>query len=476
YTKISEALQSSNRQSVLISSPESIYGLDLQKGEIPVFELNRSNIYSDDCIIQEGLSCEILKMVLTGRKILYVGYDQNYKGYEAVALALKNILGGDFVPLNNIVVADMPADSQLLISNENFSCLNLPIDDFVGRLIANKTFSKTFRYDGEESKFISDLFNIASTPTETQAIELFLKQLLEDVASDLSIDEIVRKANLNCENLKKIKGNFNAFVKCWQSIKKEIGESPTKRKLTSSVDAYQWRRKQITMGVQNQGEEYGIAPKRILLFSESLRVVEFLTGTSDEFQQKSSLFICECRPKSEYPFQDAKNMCALLKESGCRFKSITIIPDMAAFNLLERNLIDVVILGAHDVLFYEDNPVHFINTCGSSALIETAINNSIEVIVVAERGKFNTIPSTNESVVTESSHDSFVYAISYGHESTIYDDYEFMLWAENESIGTKNIGYDFCAFHKGMRLICEDEVFEAEESDLKIRLVDRTKD
>lgn len=479
HTKICEALNDSEKECVLIEDPEAIYGLDLQKGEIPVFELKRSKPFVDDCILPEGLNRAVLKMILTGRKILYVGFGRQYTGYLAVSKVLKELLGSDYTLANNIVVSFEPDSEQSGVyqdKNGNFRRLNLTMDDFIGRLISNRMFSKSFRYDGEESKFISDLFNIASTPTETQAIELFLEQVSEDLERNRNnIQEVIHRADLNCNHLKQIKRNFNAFVKSWNSIKEEVGENPSYWDLKDAIENYQAKRRSITSNIRKQGYAYSMVAgrKRILLFSESLRVVEFLTGATKSFQENSELFICECRPKSETPFQDAKNMYNLLKEKGAEYGKVIVIPDMAAFNLIERNLIDVVILGAHDVLFYEGKPINFINTCGSSALIEIAYRQGIEIIVVAETGKFNYLVPKEHS----NPGDFYEYEISYGHESTIYEDYDFMIWAENEIVDTKNIGYDFCAFHKGMKLIYEaGDPIEADECALRIHLVDKTKE
>lgn len=478
YTKIDEALVEAGKQPVLINKAEDIYGLDLQKGEIPIFEFKRTEQHLDDCVLPEGIIFEILKMVLTGRKVIYLGYGDDYTGYIAMSNVLKNILGSDYTLQNNIVVLKTGGKPPIYDDQTNkLRVINLNVEDFIGRLITNKNFSKSFRYDADDSKFITDLFNIASTPTETQAIELFLSQLLEDISrKDATLKEIITKADINCSNLKCIKRNFNAFEKCWLSIKKEISanSTQTKRKLKEIVESYQWRRHTITNGIKEQGELFSenINGKKILLFSESLRVIEFLSGTIDSFQDDSQLFICECRPKSELPFRDAQNFCNLIRNSDCMFSKITIIPDMTAFNLIARGIIDLIVLGAHDVIMFNNSPIYFINTCGSAAIVEMAMKYHTEVVVVAEEGKFNRIEKCEHS--TDGSYD-YIYEISYGHETTIYDEYEFMSWAENQNINTQNIGYDFCKFFCGMKLVCENDTVVAEENHIRIKLIDDLK-
>lgn len=477
YTQIVAALVEAGKEPVSITDSSSIYGLDLQKGEIPVLEFKRSELHLDDCVMPEGLIYSILRMILTGRKVIYLGYGEDYKGFIAISNVLKEILDTDYTLQNNIVVLESSDKPEIYddVSNQ-LRIINLDVEDFLGRLITSKNFSKTFRYDAGDSKFITDLFNIASTPTETQAIELFLSQLLDDLKrNDLELETIVSKADSNCYNLKRIKRNFNAFEKCWASIKRELESSsnPTRRKLKNIVEDYQWKRRRVTNGIKEQGENFSENEngRSILLFSESLRVIEFLSGTTDSFQKESQLYICECRPKSELPFRDAQNFCDLIKDS-CMFSKITIIPDMTAFNLIKRGIVDLIVLGAHDVLLSNDFPVYFINTCGSSAIIETARKYHVEVIVVAEEGKFNSIESCQTAL--DDDYD-FEYEISYGHESTIYDEYEFMSWAESQNIDTQNIGYDFCEFFSGMKLVCENGSITAEDNNIRIKLIDDTK-
>ncbi len=472
YSYIHKAVNLAGKDSALIRKENDIYSLNLQGGQIPVFELGRSNVWTDDCCAPTDIVSSLLKMLLIGRRILYIGYNDKYDGYKKIGAVLRNMLGDDFFTCtNNIAIVEDPKRPPVFYDKENrFTVVNLSVEDFANKMeTSNELFKKLLNMNDGDNMFVIDLFKIAATPTETQAIKLLLEQLYLDVRSRMSLDKIIEKYDKNVSCLKAIKPNFNAFEKCWFKIKDELadGEIDSIEDLELIVQQVKMERSQISKGIRRQGKNNLTNEKglNILLYSQSLRVIEYLNGASEEFKKNSKLWICECRPKSDEPFRDAKNTCELLKESGALY-NITIIPDMASFNLISRGLIDIIVLGAHDVVFYNDNPISFINTCGTAGLMNFAKEKDVPVYIVAETGKF-----------TEAVKDGDVlrYEISYGHEITIYNNFKFALWAKKEKINTQNIGYDFCRFYDGVTLVSEKACVECKNTNVEVFLMDKTK-
>lgn len=473
YSNIDLALKSSSKEFMVIRDEDDVFSLDVQHGEIPVFMLERSAAWADDCIIQSNEISVILKMLLIGRKIIYVGYNEDYDGYIRVANALRKLLGDDFFTCsNNIAIVKSDKPYKVYFDDKNrCTILNLTVEEFIKKLeSSNELFKKIMNMNDENDEFVVDLFKIASTPTETQAIKLLLEQLSNDINSGMSLEEIINKYDKSVKCLKTIKPNFNAFEKCWLNLREKLisGEIRHPAEMKLIVDRVCIARSEISLGIRNQASKVFNKGKgkNILLFSQSLRVIEFLCGTDEEFQKDSHLWICECRPKSDTPFRDAMNTHELLQEYGANFANVTIIPDMAAFNLINRKLIDVVVIGAHDIVLKDNEPISFINTCGSIALLELAEKNKIDFYVVAESGKFT--EAVNNNGILE-------YEISYGHESTIYSDLKFVSWAKKVKVNTKNIGYDFCYFFDGMKLIYEKGVINCSKPDIEIKLIDKTR-
>lgn len=472
YSKIDKAIQLAGKESVLIREENDIYSLNFQDGQIPVFEFKRSCVWTDDCCPPTEIVSALLKMLLIGRRILYIGYNDKYDGYKKIGAMLRALLGDDFFTCtNNIAIVDDGESPPVYYDRENrFTVINVSVEKFANKMeTSNELFKKLLNMNDGDNKFVVDLFKIAATPTETQAIKLLLEQLYSDVRSRMSLDKIIEKYDKNVSCLKDIKPNFNAFEKCWLRIKAELsdGEIDSIEDLELIVQQVKTERSQISKGIRKQGKN-NLNHKNganILLYSQSLRVVEYLNGASDEFKKNSRLWICECRPKSDEPFRDAKNTCELLKDSNVSY-NITIIPDMAAFNMMSRGLIDIVVLGAHDIVLYKNNPISFINTCGTAGLMNYAKEKGIPVYIIAETGKFT-------EAIKEG--DRLKYEISYGHEITIYNNFKFALWAKKEGINTQNIGYDFCRFYDGVTLVSENACIECKNIDEEIFLLDKTK-
>lgn len=473
YSNICEAISDLGNKAFVVKE-ESARGYDIQHGDVPVFLLERSAKEKDDCTGLDSDSEVLLKILLSGRRLIYLGFNKEYQGYKEIGKYLRALLGDDYFTstMNIAFVPDNDQPDMVYSDEENrMKIVSMSSEQFLDKMISSSDLlKKIFSMNQSDNHFVTELFNMASTPTETQAIELLLKQLQADINASLDIQTITGKYDKNVSALKTLKPNFNAFVKCWKAIKDNLMSGQTKRPFLERVVRDEIRKRDdISFGIQTNGstilssDEY----KNVLLFSQSLRVAEFLIGADESFSQNSNIYICECRPKSETPFRDAMDMGERLRNGQEAYHHVTIIPDMASFNMLSRGLIDLVILGAHDVVFYKQKPISFINTCGSAAIMAIAKQYQIPVIVVAESGKF-TQAKFNEY------EKRYEYVISYGHESTIYKDFDFALWAKKMNIQTRNIGYDYCLFHKGVKLVSESEVIECSDENLDVKLIDKT--
>lgn len=483
YANINTALnifEKRENKGVLIKSENEIYKLDLQQAQIPIIQLPVKNAMTDEIETPSKEIISLIKMLLQKRLIVYVGFDSEYDGYKSVCKFLKSIIGEDNFTCYYNFVFTKDHDIPLIYNDNNLGVkkINMSHVDFINQLMStNDLFKRYFDKKNINNPFVTELFTIASTPTETQAIELLIKQLSFDIShrEDMGLEQIIDKYQTNVDCLMEIKPNFRAFKNCWLEIKVRLGESedPDLYELENIVKNIVIERENISGGIRKKGKAMLKGDhKNILLFSQSLRVVEFLRGAKPEIAKQISLWVCECRPKSESPFQDAKNMCAkIIGDKGQKktFEKITIIPDMAAFNMMERGLIDLLVLGAHDIVMYSGKPINFVNTCGSKALMEKARKKSIPIYIIAEKGKFTDI-QINQTTKGE----KLTYPITYGHESTIYRDFDFMLWMDNNNISMKNIGYDFCDCFKGVTIINElnDGIYNCEDFNVDVDLID----
>ncbi|MDR3293875.1 MAG: SIR2 family protein, partial [Clostridiales bacterium] len=318
-----------------------------------------------------------LQQMLRRKKLLFVGFDAVNNEYRTVNALLKKL--GNATDNIAILSDCKQATSIESFSDSALSEIHVNADEFINQLIHT--------YEGnrhsEDSEFMHKLFyDIASTPTETQAIDLFLEFLNKDLRKiDVSdekalslFDKVIIDADSNHEQLMKRKANFNAFDKFWKDMLVAIGKDPT-NKLNTALTAVKKvikDRGHISDMIAENAEPYLVSPRKIFVYSQSLRVLDILVAAEQSFQQNSHLYIGECRPKSKLPFDDSKNIVNYLDKHGSQYKTTTLIPDMSFYNLMQRKLIDTVLIGAHDVLFSGENPVAFINTCGAAVIVELA--------------------------------------------------------------------------------------------------------
>jgi translation initiation factor 2B subunit (eIF-2B alpha/beta/delta family) len=186
------------------------------------------------------------------------------------------------------------------------------------------------------------------------------------------------------------------------------------------------------------------------VFSQSVRVLQLLTGVPRETQGACQLFVAECRPKSPEPFQDAIAVCERLRDTAY---AITVVPDAAVGNLLQRRQISKVLMGAHGVHLVKDKPYQFVNTCGSELIATAATRFNVPMYVIAETSKLAFYQSTDE-----------LPQVSFTEEEHLFSAVTpalAELQSGGQGITTLNIGYDVCALSGHNVLVTEQGVYSA---------------
>jgi len=181
--------------------------------------------------------------------------------------------------------------------------------------------------------------------------------------------------------------------------------------------------------------------------------VQLLQGVAPGIQDTCRVYVAECRPKSPEPFRDACDYCEALRSTGY---SITLIPDAAAGNLVQRGEIGKVFLGAHGVfLDARRHPRYVVNTCGSWGIIVAAEKAGIPVYVVTEADKLETMPKKGVDGVT--SYEEVGDVTSYEQEENIFPnvDLRSSFAASGRSVGTLNVGYDICEVLGNVTIVTE---------------------
>jgi len=185
--------------------------------------------------------------------------------------------------------------------------------------------------------------------------------------------------------------------------------------------------------------------ERILVYSQSQRVIDALLGVPQATQRTCELFISECRPKSPNPYQDAIAVCAELADSQYL---VTVCPDVVAATLLATRQISKVMMGTHAI--YQENdgtPYAFVNTCGSLAIAVVAKEYDVPVIVIGEKLKCDFVPLLEAEDHVHSHQESDLLQGALGLSE---------LRTQRQEVAHLNIGYDLVTLGKGFQLEVPD--------------------
>lgn len=377
----------------------------------------------------------LVKTLLSNKNVLFLGYSLNDNDFRRQYEELLAILG-DYMPKSYAVVNHVTAYDEAYWNDKGLTIIKGDATEFLRSLknsYLGQHFDDSDNITWENNSFFSSLSQITSAPSETQAIDAFLNHLYEMACnSSLSCEEILRDADSAVKLIITQKSNFEAFRNLWKSMYGMLS------KFKDDTNAFQSHindviddREQFAKLINRRWNEVVKQNSNILVFSQSVRMLDLLKNVPANTQRTCELYICECRPKSPNELQDALAICKYLE--GTYYKSFNIIPDMAAGNLIVREKIDSILMGAHSVYIKDNRPISFVNTCGTVMIYTMAEKYNIPFYLIAEKAKF---------VYCDESEDKL---ISYEEEADIFNN-----TPSNCNISFENIGYDLCCINDEM--------------------------
>jgi translation initiation factor 2B subunit (eIF-2B alpha/beta/delta family) len=301
--------------------------------------------------------------------------------------------------------------------------------------------------DWMNNDYFHALVDIRTSPSETQTIDAFLTHLQQEVASStLLCEDILDSASMAVNTIIASKPNFQAFRKLWDDLRPILEKEGEKSKdaIDSALNKYVAERKTVADRIGAKWNSVVKKGDNILVFSQSIRIINILKSATRGIQESCKLYICECRPKSPEPFQDAYALCESLRDTEYQ---ITIIPDVCLGNLISRKQINKVIMGAHALYFMNKQPVSFVNTCGSLMIAITTKEYEVPLFIVAESAKYISITEN------DSPH------VSYMEEENIFINEEQTAIFKTDrlqGVSNLNVGYDLCPYFENMTIVSED--------------------
>jgi translation initiation factor 2B subunit (eIF-2B alpha/beta/delta family) len=397
---------------------------------------------------REEIVAAFIKTLFSNKPLLFLGFALADRDFKALFEDTRIILGSHMLK-SYAVVHSASGYEKDYWKSQGVEIIESDATDFLRKLEVRYRMHGRPPLDAEEWTSISFFksLHIINFPTETQAINAFLENLLEEISNtESSCDDIHDRADAAVKKVLEHKQNFHALQGLWSSMSPTIASLPktnhmeAKRIIEEALEGQNKSGKQIS----RKWDKVVKKADSILLYSQSIRMLDLLKEVRAPIQETCQLFVCECRPKSTWPFEDAKSVCSYLSDTGYK---ITIIPDVAFANLMYRKQIKSVIMGAHSLYKRDGNYTSFVNTCGSSLIVHMAKLYDIPVYITAESSKCIELL------------DDDIEEVSYEEEQNIFEAFTDMDQLNTEhltEINSLNIGYDLCPFLDNITVICDD--------------------
>lgn len=391
----------------------------------------------------------LLKATLANKTILFLGFgldDWDFReAYHQVKLSL-----GEWAPRSVAVVREPREFSKTYWEARGVNVLDVDLTDFLrGLLRATADVAPPAVYQPSEdwldNAYFESLHKIRTLPSETQVVDAFLTHFVHELGNaGFTLDDVIDRAAKAVSVVLARRPNFEGLRKMASVIERIRTECATKDAAEGVLRDLITDRLTIGRGIAAKARDIVKKGDAILVFSQSIRVLELLKGAPRGVQDSCRLYVAECRPKSPAPFQDALSIAENLSGTGYE---LVLVPDAAVGNLLRRHQVEKVVLGAHAVFMRGATPASFVNTCGSQLIVEAAKRDGVPVYVVAEQGKIVHLPD-----------DAVQPVVSFQEEEELFSSIGNVvsdLKASGQKIGCLNIGYDLCEFDGVVHLVSD---------------------
>lgn len=410
---------------VEIKCYDDLKNWDFFGDKVPIF--NVLGTYDDRLPLRFPLNCgetlvapdgsdedsllSFLRLVRLQKKAIYIGVDD--EDYEIASKLLDN--EGDTFK-ERILIRKTESKLPSITYGDRLTILN--VDQTMFLKLLYKVYSTGVL---EMSDFLLKpeqmpdwLYDIVSNPTETQAIDLFLTRVEEELNticenSVPAIEAFSRKIDDAFHKIYYVKSHFIALEKYYQRIKnacdeviKDCNKSDKMKTLLRTkinIDRIKKKRADISIDIGEKAQYLDILKREINigLYGTSERVMDFLCGlASNPNIDHVNLFVSECASKRTSAYSDdyfyCKNIIVkrqipqLFQENDNVFK-LYVVSDVYMTKIISEKKIDILCFGVHTV-FKNDNVYILRNIYGTKLLTEVALDNGVDVFFITEDDKF----------------------------------------------------------------------------------------
>lgn len=310
--------------------------------------------------------------------------------------------------------------------------------------------------DGEEgSSIISNvslLYELISPSSTTQSVNVFLSKVIDELEEGYDAEAIIHKFDELSKKLVIYNSEYQIISDTWSRVKiSSVGGSITIGDVEKILAEFEMTKHFIkAAGLRNITSIANNATEvNILLPSVSTKAVDYLSGLLPTTMKKINIFISEARPKVPTNVNDTLVKLRDAIGKAMPFKSITVVPDSVALNLMSRGKISLVIYGASKILTTNGAPYWFTNSCGTESVMLIAREKQVPVHVVAEMNKYEEVEKDNEG--------NLKYFMNYEDEPGAFSaDIKDSVW----DFEKRNVRRDFSVLHKGVILVSEEKAYD----------------
>lgn len=396
---------------------------------------------------------DLMKVTLASSNLLVIGHGLRDSDLTNIINDLLTGLGKDYIPTIYVVREPARAGSDLDVKYKYIDVFE-DLTVFLSRLLnvyrsmdrADVPYAVIVEEDWLKSAFFTSIRRISVLPTETQVIDAFLEHLADELSARTDVSGVVEDANSAVLQALDERPNYEALANAWSAL------NPLLAAVTDPAEAETMVREEIAQRAAKEplfaqiGKQELTRNERILLYSQSKRVLQVLRGVPVQAQRTIDLFVAECRPKSPQPYDDATAIARSLADTNY---AVTICPDVVAINLMSSGQITKVVMGTHAVFTTSGVPYAFVNTAGSLAVAIAAERYDIEVLVIAETAKLKEVDPNATSDEVRPSFEENLLTASTGIAG---------LESLRRPVDHLNIGYDLVPISGRMRVVVADGV------------------
>ncbi|MEM7358491.1 MAG: SIR2 family protein [Pseudomonadota bacterium] len=372
---------------------------------------------------------------LAGKDILVVGHGLGDEDLHRILKDLTNSLG-EYAPKIYILRGKNHDGRMPTLGNLKFEIIREDMTIFLNRLLHSfrNAEAHSTDVDNEGSWFSSSFFSSfqkdSVLPSETQVIDAFLDHLLGEISARPELNKVLADAEKAVKSALRERPNYGALLRIWGTLKNQFTECSDSVSAELLLEKFKRKRNNEISRFNDIGSEIIRRNERVLIYSQSQRVLQVLKGVPRSVQKTVHVFVAECRPKSPQQYKDAIATCRELESTS--FK-LTVCPDVVALSMLGTKQITRIVIGTHAIFRNRRGQTHsFVNTCGTHAIVQCAQEHTVPIDVIGEELKIE--------YVTKKDASSHVHLVQEDDLKT--EIIEQSLKTNREEVGHLNIGYD----------------------------------